>query len=133
MFPGIPEALVELASSHQLAVATSKPLAFAEPLLAALDLRTSFEYVAGPDLDVHHEEKKKTIHRVLSALGARRAVMVGDRSFDILGAHACGITAIGVSWGIGDVHELTAAGADRIVDDPGDLPAAISDLLDDSS
>lgn len=132
VFPGIPEALAALASSHRLAVATSKPLAFAEPLLAALDLRASFKHVAGPDLDVHREDKKTTIRRALSALHARQAVMVGDRSFDILGAHACGLPAIGVSWGIGDVNELTVAGADCIVDDPSELPAAISDLLGDS-
>ena len=80
VFPGISEALTVLASSHRLAVATSKPLAFAEPLLSALDLRASFEHVAGPDLDVHREDKETTIRRVLSALGTTRAVMVGDRS-----------------------------------------------------
>jgi phosphoglycolate phosphatase len=129
VFPGIPEALVTLARSHRLAVATSKPLAFADPLLAALGLRATFEHVAGPDLDVNREDKQTTIGRVLSALDTKRAVMVGDRSFDIVGAHACGIPAIGVSWGIGDTDELAAAGAETIVNHPLDLYRAVGELL----
>ncbi|MGP0100500.1 MAG: HAD hydrolase-like protein [Solirubrobacteraceae bacterium] len=65
----------------------------------------------------------------LSALGVSRAVMVGDRSFDVLGAHARGIPAIGVSWGIGSTHELRAAGAEVIVGAPHELPHKVSELL----
>lgn len=129
VFPGIPDALAILERSHRLAVATSKPLAFAEPLLVAFDLRASFEYVAGPDLDAHREDKQATIGRALAALDTTRAVMIGDRSFDIVGAHACGIPAIGVSWGIGDTHELIAAGAETVVYEPLELGQAVRDLL----
>jgi len=101
VFPGIPEVLAPLSAEHRLAVATSKPLAFAEPLLTALDLSDELDHVAAPDLDAHREDKETTIRSALSVLGAPRAVMVGDRSFDIIGAHACDIPAIGVSWGIG--------------------------------
>jgi phosphoglycolate phosphatase len=69
---GIPDMLARLASSHRLAVATSKPLAFAEPLLGALGLRDSFEAIAAPDLNVHNEDKAVTIRGALSALKARR-------------------------------------------------------------
>jgi phosphoglycolate phosphatase len=129
VFPGIPEALGVLAGQHRLAVATSKPTAFAEPLLSAMDLRHNFEHVAGPELDAHREDKATTIKAGFAALGVSRAVMVGDRSFDILGAHACGLPAVGVTWGIGSVQELTDSGADLIVDDPEDLPGAIDELL----
>jgi phosphoglycolate phosphatase len=129
VFPGIPEALGVLVDRHRLAVATSKPTAFAEPLLSALDLRDNFEHVAGPELDAHREDKATTIKAGLAKLGASKAVMVGDRLFDVIGAHACGLPAIGVSWGIGSVQELAEAGADLIVDDPQDLPEAISDLI----
>ena len=54
---GIPEALSELASSCRLAVATSKPLAFAEPLLTTLCLRDFFELVGAPALNSHSENK----------------------------------------------------------------------------
>ena len=54
--------------------------------------------------------------------------MVGDRSFDIIGAHACSIPAIGVSWGIGSAEELTTSGAEVVVDVPSQLLSAVSDL-----
>jgi phosphoglycolate phosphatase-like HAD superfamily hydrolase len=72
-------------------VATSKPLALAEPLLASLDLRHRFELIAAPDLDAHREDKAATIRGALSTLQTARAVMIGDRLFDIIGAHACAI------------------------------------------
>jgi phosphoglycolate phosphatase len=129
VFPGVPETLATLSEHYRMAVATSKPFAFAEPLLTFLDLRYRFEHLAAPDLNAHREDKQATIRSALSALETTRAVMVGDRSFDILGAHACGIPAIGVSWGIGSAQELTIAGADTIVEAPSDLPRAVGQLL----
>jgi phosphoglycolate phosphatase len=129
VMPGIPDILARLASGYRLAVATSKSLPFADPLLAALGLRDFFEVVAAPDLNAHSEDKAATIRAALSALNADRAVMVGDRSFDIIGAHACSIPAIGVSWGIGSTEELATSGADAIIDTASRLPSTISDLL----
>lgn len=133
VFSGIAETLSELAEHYRLAVATSKSLAFAELLLGGLGLSDRFEHLAAPGPDAHREDKETTIRAALSALDAERAVMVGDRSFDIIGAHACSVPAIGVSWGIGSRQELTAAGAEIIVDTPWDLPTAISQLLPWSS
>ena len=91
-----------LARHYKLAVATSKPLAFADPLLQALGLRHFFSAVAGPDLRAQTEDKAQTISNALAALGnPERAVMVGDRFFDIRGARARSVLAIGVTWGIG--------------------------------
>jgi phosphoglycolate phosphatase len=126
VFAGIPEALDELARDHRLAVATSKALALAEPLLSALGLRARFEVVVGTDSSARVEDKATTIGRALVALQADRAVMVGDRSFDIVGARAHGLPAIGVTWGIGSPDEL--ATADAIVDEPAELPAAVGGL-----
>jgi len=47
--------------------------------------------------------------------------MVGDRHFDIDGARANGVRAVGVGWGFGSVDELRAAGADEIAAAPSDL------------
>jgi phosphoglycolate phosphatase len=127
--PGITDALAEVGARHRLAVATSKALAFAEPILIALELRDFFDVVAGPSLSAHTEDKAATIGAALTRLDPDRAVMVGDRSFDIVGAHARGLPAIGVTWGIGGSDELTSARADAIIDAPAELPAAISLLL----
>lgn len=128
--PGVAEVVASLSRHLRLAVATSKPLASAEPLLEALRLRSFFTTVAGPGPMVEGEEKARTIATALAALGApERAVMVGDRFHDIVGAHAHALPAIGVTWGIGDRAELEAAGADVIIDEPSDLPEAATSLL----
>jgi phosphoglycolate phosphatase len=121
---GIPEALDALQrGNHRLAVATSKALALAEPLLAALGLRRRFEVVVGPDASARAEDKATTIGRALAALRTEGAAMVGDRSFDIVGARAHGLAAVGVTWGVGSPDELAAA--DAVVDRPADIPEAI--------
>ena len=128
--PGIAEVLPRLARHYKLAVATSKPLAFADPLLQALGLRHFFSAVAGPDLRAQTEDKAQTISNSLAALGnPERAAMVGDRFFDIRGARARSVLAIGVTWGIGGREELEAAGADAIIDKPSELLVAASALL----
>ncbi|MDA0180643.1 HAD hydrolase-like protein [Solirubrobacter phytolaccae] len=122
--PGIAEALERL-DGEPLAVATSKPRAFAEPLLEALGLRHHFAAIAGPELAARDEPKAVTVTRALELLGTTSAVMIGDRRFDVEGAHANGIQCIGVTWGIGTREELETAGADAIIDDPLELDPAL--------
>lgn len=90
---------------------------------------SDFDVVAGPDLNGHRDDKALTIASALAALSPARAVMVGDRSFDIVGAHAHGLSAIGVLWGIGDATELTAAAPHAVIGAPDGLPAAVHRLM----
>ena len=127
-YPGVPEALAaiaEVAPGRWLAVATSKPRAFAEPLVEALGLAGAFEAVFAPEMDLHVESKTTTVARALAELGATTGTMVGDRHVDIEAAHAHGLRAVGVTWGFGTPEELHTAGADVLVDTPADLPAAV--------
>jgi phosphoglycolate phosphatase len=129
VFAGIPEALGALrAAGHPLAVATSKPLGFAETLLAALGLRDHFAHVAAPDPSVRTPDKAQLVAESLSALGATTGAMVGDRKFDILGGAANGLATIGVLWGFGARSELEAAGADALVASASELPGAVAAL-----
>ena len=43
-----------------------------------------------------------------------KIVMVGDRSYDILGGHAEGLKVIGVLYGYGDLKELSEASGDAL-------------------
>jgi len=124
--PGIADVLAALAADGRpLAVATSKPRPFAEPLLEALGLREYFAVVAGPTFDLRAESKTETVGAALRALGTASGAMVGDRSFDMVGARAHGLRAIGVGWGIGSREELERAGADEIIATPADLAATL--------
>lgn len=128
--PGIADVVDGLAGQFRLAVATSKPLAYAEPLLEVLGLRYLFTTVSGPDVTGETEGKAQTIAKALAALGhPTRSLMIGDRSFDIVGARTHALPSIGVTWGIGDREELECAGADVIIDAPGELPGVAIRLL----
>jgi phosphoglycolate phosphatase len=127
-YPGVPEALDAIAAAmpgRRLAVATSKPRAFAEPLIDALGFGDAFEAVFAPELDLHVESKTATVAKALHALDATAGTMVGDRHVDMEAARAHGLRAVGVTWGFGTADELRSAGADVLVASPSELPAAV--------
>lgn len=126
--PGARDALAAIAARVPVAVATTKPRAFAEPLCERLGLADHLRAIAGPELDAPEEVKTVTVARALAALGFAPGAdvpLVGDRSHDAAAAAANRIPCVGVLWGIGDEAELRAAGASPIVASPRDLPAAL--------
>lgn len=127
--PDVPAALDVLGASATLAVVTSKPAPAAVPLIAHLGLMERFVEVHAPASNGHREPKAVTLARALASLAPggdhARAVMVGDRSHDVVAGLACGIRTVGVTWGAGDHAELSAAGAHAIVRSPQDLAAAV--------
>jgi phosphoglycolate phosphatase len=122
-FPGIRELLASLVGAGvPLAVATSKSIEVVEPLLERLDLARCFAVVEGTGRDELGTDKATIVGRALAGLAPTRAFgHVGDREHDVVGAHAHGLTAIGVLWGYGSREELAAAGADVLVKTPAEL------------
>lgn len=57
------------------------------------------------------------------------AIMIGDTVFDIAMARNAGIRSIGVGWGYHPADELSAAGADLVVESGSELLPAIEALL----
>ena len=125
---GAREALAAVAARVPVALATTKPTAFATPLCERLGLAPHLTFIAGPELADPDEVKTVTIVRALAALGLSSgadAPMVGDRRHDVEAAHANGLACVGVLWGIGDEAELAAAGASPIVASPDELVGAL--------
>ena len=118
--------LAELATRSRLGIATSKPQAYAEPLVERLGLAPHFVVVVGPDLDVDSEPKRVTVARALEAMDVSGPPLVGDRSHDVEAAIANGMACVGVLWGIGSEVELREAGAAAIVSDPVELLGTFS-------
>ena len=118
LFPGIGAVLEHLVGSgHRLFLCTSKPLHTARRIVEACGITGLFSGLYGARPDDSGAEKSELIAELLSkeAIDPRRAVMVGDRRFDIAGAHANAMRALGVLWGYGGREELEAAGADALV------------------
>jgi len=126
-YAGIPELLARLHGEVPLAVATSKVITLAEPLLEHMGLRELFDVVAAPGVDTISETKSETIGAALRGLGQPPAgvVMVGDRLYDVLGAAEHQIPTIGVLWGEGSEAELRDAGARWIVSRPDEIPGLL--------
>lgn len=116
-YPGIHEALKILkAQGHRLFVATSKPEETALEVLEKFELTEYFEQICGATMDNSRCHKADVIAYLQGQVGdISKAIMVGDTQFDVLGAAAHGIPTIGVAWGYGEVKDMQAAGAARIV------------------
>lgn len=122
-YPGISAMLGALKDAgHELYVATSKPENMATEILDKFCLSGYFEKIYGASLDGTRDTKDTVIAYLLQELGPREnIIMVGDTSYDVLGAAAHGIRTIGVSWGYGEMEDMKAAGAMEIVDSPAQL------------
>ncbi len=130
-YPAIPAALAALrAEGFSLLVATSKPASAARRILTHLGLAQEFRAIFGAAVDGVLSHKPELIAYILTTQGLDPAdvVMIGDRSFDIFGAHSNEVRAIGVLWGYGDRAELEQAGADALAEEPGALTALAARL-----
>lgn len=128
VYDGIGEAIETLAArGATLAVVTSKPDLYAGRIVESLPFGARFERVYAVTPDSRVSEKAGLIAQALADFGrpAAQAAMIGDRHFDIEGARANGVRAIGAGWGFGSLDELRAAGADAIVEAPPLLAAAL--------
>ena len=105
----------------RLATATAKRTEVAVAILAHHGLADRLVLINGTDDP--RTTKQQTIGAALHELDAEgeTAIMVGDRHYDVAGARACGVLAVGAAWGYGSRDELARAGADRIIDHPADL------------
>lgn len=128
VYDGIRDLLVALrAAGIRTAVVSSKPKEFLDRLVEHFDLTDCFDAVVGPAMDNHNSNKTVLVNTALKEmmLLPSTAAMIGDRHFDMEGAKAAGVTAIGVLYGYGEEEELKASGADVICPGVTDL----SDLL----
>ena len=126
VYPGVPEMLTQLKGNGlRLALATSKPLVFAQRVTDYFNLSQYFDYICGPDLTGSHlPAKADVIADAMQKLGVSdksEVLMVGDRSQDVIGALKCGIACVGALYGYGGRKELTDAGCTIFINTPEDI------------
>lgn len=128
VYDGIEPLLADLrAAGRRVCLATSKRTVFARRILVHFRLDGYFDGIYGAEPGGARDHKPELIAHVLAAesIDPATAVMVGDRRYDITGAHANRVRAIGVLWGYGGRAELEQAGADLLVATPTELTAAL--------
>jgi len=125
LYKGIDSMLLRLSTEgRQLIVATSKPTIFADRILEYFNISQYFSLVCGSELDGTRIRKGDVIKFALQEAGVQdfsRAIMVGDREHDAIGAKEARIDFIGVLYGYGSYKELENAGAAMIVETVEDL------------
>lgn len=105
-----------------VALATSKPIRPAMAILNHFGLTHYFDRIITEEDNERLVHKPELIRRALPESFAH-AAMVGDRFYDVEGALANGIDAIGAGYGFGSEEELLAAGATHVVPDTESLRA----------
>ncbi|HIW50966.1 MAG TPA: HAD family hydrolase [Candidatus Blautia intestinavium] len=121
VYPGVENMLKTLKNrGYRMAVASSKPEYFVTKVLEYFHLTGYFDEIVGSEMNGARTSKAEVIGETLKRMNLsanrREVVMVGDREHDVLGARACGLDCVAVSYGYGTEEELREAGALKITD-----------------
>lgn len=131
LYDDIPRMLNELKSMGcKIYLATSKPEDFAIKILKFFQIDQYFDFIGGATMDEKRTTKIEVIKYVIEKGGIEdmsKAVMVGDREYDILGAHNVGMPSIGVLYGYGSLRELSGAGANYYANTAMDIVKIVKD------
>ena len=124
VYDGVGDLLRELHDAGvKTAVVSSKPKEFLDRLVEHFGLAEHLDAVVGPAIDNHNSNKTVLVNQALKELMLlpSTVAMIGDRHFDMEGAKAAGVNAVGVLYGYGTEEELCAAGADAVCEQVVDL------------
>jgi len=135
LFDGIDALLAGLKEDgYIVALATCKPEIYVPRILDYFNITGYFDVAVGSELEGGKRRHKNQVidevfvrlqkngHSGQNLLGMKeKAIMIGDRKDDILGAKASGIQSMGVRYGFAEENELEKAGADYIVNNVQDI------------
>ena len=130
LMEGAKETLIALkALGITICLATSKPQIYSEKILKDNGIEKYFDVIVGATFDGSISEKADIIACVLEKTGEapENCLMVGDRNFDVTGAHCRGVKCAGVLCGYGSEKEFLECGADYIVKMLPDIVELIRD------
>lgn len=127
LYPGMMEALDQLAPSCRLAVLTNKPGAMSRVIVQELGLSGRFIAVIGGDDLPSRKPAPDGLLKIAAQAGVRpeETALVGDSAVDILTARNAGALAVGVLWGY-DREGVLREKPDRVVETPSELWSLIT-------
>lgn len=130
VYDGLVELLHHLKENNiKVGIASSKPENLIYSVADYLKITGLFDAIVGVKSDnSKHSTKAGLITQAIDDLGAtdkEKVLMVGDRCFDIDGAHEAGVKCCAALWGYGDEDEFKAHNAEFIVK----IPLEIIDLI----
>ncbi|MDR2403061.1 MAG: HAD family hydrolase [Spirochaetaceae bacterium] len=129
-YPEIPRLVEDLKRLKvKTAVLTNKPDPVARLVIDGLFPAGSFNIVLGEKPGVPRKPDPASVWDILMRLDStpRNTIFAGDSEIDMETARAAECHALGVSWGFRSRAALKQAGAERIVDSPGEILNLIKD------
>ena len=127
LYPGVRDLLTELRRRGKtVGVVSTKPEPFLRAIAERLEILPLFDDIVTASFANVSSDKTTLITTALERFGVTdksRALMIGDRRYDIEGAAGAGIDSAGAVYGFGTEEELTAAGATWLLQRPDDLLA----------
>ena len=118
-YPGVNAAL-ETLQSVPMAVVSNKPQPMCDRIVAALGLSDWIDVVVGARRGVAVKPDPALLELALEGLGIDdrdpSVWMVGDSANDVRSGRGIGATTVGVTYGIGDVVTMRAAGPTHVID-----------------
>ena len=127
VYSGVPEMLEQMKEAGvRILMATAKPEKFARRIAEHFNFAKYFEFIGGACMDGRRTDKYEVIEYVIDQCGIseedrKRAIMIGDRSHDMIGAGKAGLHSLGILYGYGDRGELEAADAEMIAETPEEV------------
>ncbi|MGN0548910.1 MAG: HAD family hydrolase [Acutalibacteraceae bacterium] len=120
LYDGMTELLQKLkANGVKTAVASSKPQEALTEIIKVSGIDKYFDCIVGADKRYKDSDKAMIVNSAIEKTGVTdrsRILMVGDRKFDIVGAHKAGIVCAAVLFGYGSREEFVEYKADYIVE-----------------
>jgi len=122
-FPGVDEALRQLSLSHVLAVASNKPLAWVEDLVAHFGWSELMAAVVGPETVGVYKPDPKMLEYILRETGhtEKDTFFIGDMPVDVETGINAGIPVVGVTTGAASSEDLRQAGCTVVLESINDL------------
>ncbi|MDC0719770.1 HAD family hydrolase [Nannocystis bainbridge] len=128
LYPGMGDALVELAALGSLACVTNKPERLSAALLEALGVGRLFSAVIGGDTCPECKPSPRVLVEASRRVGrSGAALMIGDSAADVKCGRAFGATTIWCAWGY--AAEPGAEPPDHRAAAPHELPRLVRSLL----
>ncbi|MBE5882470.1 MAG: CPBP family intramembrane metalloprotease [Lachnospiraceae bacterium] len=135
IYPGVSRMLRELKDRGvMLAIASSKPQEFVHTVLKNFEIEDCFTVIVGSEKDGTRDTKIEVLTEALGQLKkkagrrfkAEKALMVGDRKFDVESAQQLGIASAAVSYGYAPEGELEQCNPTYMADGVEELTEIIT-------
>lgn len=125
-YDGILQQLEILKEKYPIAIVSNKPDSAVKALCA--DYFPGY-YALGEVSGCPRKPAPDMVYKAMEAIGAEKAIYIGDSEVDVVTAKNAEIPCLSVLWGFRDKEDMEAVGAEYFCEKTEDLAAAIEKIV----